>query len=80
MSSKDGGVGILKRLGINKGFTDEMYRKYGKYADRIPGFSKSQLDNLYNSYGNIIPDEKNNSTQQSRQAQNKWDKNKYPKI
>ena len=43
---KEKGVGALKDLGISSEFLDDIYNKYGAYADRLPGFSKRDLDSL----------------------------------
>ena len=48
-NSKDGGRSLIKQLGIERGFIDDMYKKYGHYADRIPGVGRMALDSAYRS-------------------------------
>ena len=52
--STDGGVGILKSLGMGKNDLKNLYNRFGKYADKIPGMNKSQIDSLYNDLYNSM--------------------------
>ena len=54
LKSKDGGVDAFRKMGIPRSFMDEMYTKYGRFADKIPGLSRSNVEGAYRSlYGAI---------------------------
>jgi len=40
------GMGILKEKGVDFDFIEDTYRKYGKYIDKIPGISRSDVETI----------------------------------
>jgi len=82
-NSKDGGVSLARSLGIDKNFAEEMYRRYGHHANRIPGIGKALLDKEYNKLlANLEPSRGGNRQQRriSEKRQGGFDRQKYKKL
>jgi len=82
-NSSDGGVGLIKSLGIDRAFIDDMYNKYGHYADRVPFIGRAVLDREYSKLVNNF-DKPVQGREQRRTGQpsknSKFDLGKYKKF
>ena len=76
LNSKDNGAGTLRRLGIDRAFVDEMYRKYGRFVDKVPGINRGNLDSAYYAVADSI-EQKN---PRNKVKTTSFDKTKYPAI
>ena len=79
----DDGVGVLRRMGVNSEFVDDMYDKYSRYADKIPGLSKNTLDDYYGTIKRGLSSTSTAPRQQTRQkrpSNGGFDKTKYKKL
>jgi len=78
MGSKDGGVDVLRRMGVSKDFLDDMYKRYGKFAGKIPGMSRNTFDSTYKALSGSLAGERPASRTQKKQTS--FDKKKYPLV
>ena len=72
LSAKDNGAGILRELGVDNGFVQDMYNKYSPYASKI-GLSDSAVKNAVDTIGRGIG-------QESQPRRPGFNLDKYPKI
>jgi len=81
-NAKDGGVGLAKSLGIDRAFAEDIYKKYGHYADKVPLVGRAMLDREYNkiieALGTPTGDRETRRTQTKNQGS--FNKNKYKKL
>lgn len=81
ISSKDGGIGVLNRLGVDKSFMNEMYKKYAPYASKIPGLNKGVVDNTLSAIEKAMDSGGARSAAPARQSKPiGFDSSKYPRI
>jgi len=83
-------LALIKRLGIDRKFVDDMYEKYGHYADKVPGIGRAVLDSQYRSLtaalDNPQPNRRTRREQQrtqksqATQANSSWNSKKYHKV
>jgi len=82
-NSKDGGRGVMQQLGIGRDFVDEMYNKFGHYADRIPGVGRAALDSAYRNLTSSMgtPAAPNcDERKEEHKGSDNFDRTKYKKI
>lgn len=77
LNSKDGGIGVLNRLGVDKSFMSEMQKRYGSYASKIPGLNKNIVGNTLNAIEKAM--DKSTPLQSSRKIKG-FDASRYPKL
>lgn len=76
--SNDGGVGILKSLGMNRNDLRDLYGKYGKFAAKVPFLNNMDIDSMYNNLDQAMANDKTKPT--SKPLNNKkssFDRGKY---
>lgn len=76
MNSRDGGISVLNRMGVDKKFMGDMYNKFGSYASKIPGLNKDMVGNTLNAIEKAM--DKPASAQSTRKTT--FDSSKYPKL
>ena len=81
-NATDGGAGLLKSLGVNREFLDEMYNRFGKYADRIPFIGRAVLDHEYKKMASGLdaPTPPNRAERRAASKAQGFDKSKYRKV
>lgn len=77
LNSKDSGINVLNKLGVERSFLDDMYNKYGKYASKIPGLNKNAVGNTLNAIERAMDNKPLNSRTSKSSG---FDSSKYPKI
>jgi len=77
LNSKDGGVGVLNRLGVDKSFMNDMYKKYGSYASKI-GLNSDTVRNTLSAIEKNIGDKP--ASKQMQKKSNGFDSSRYPKL
>lgn len=80
LNSKDGGISTLKRMGVDKRFMEDMYRKYGKFASKIPGFNTGSIGNTLNAIEKAMDKPNSNSAQPIPKKSTGFNVSKYPKV
>ena len=75
-NSKDGGVSILKSMGMNRNDLRNMYHRFGKYADKVPFLGKDAIDNLYNNLDRAMGE---NPINNNAKKSSNFNKSKYYK-
>lgn len=78
LNSKDGGISVLNRMGVNRSFMDDMYRKYGSLASKIPGLNKNIVGNTLGAIEKAMGS-KPNPVQPSKKSSG-FDASRYPKL
>lgn len=75
INSKDGGVSILKDMGVNKRFIDEMYNRYGGLASKV-GLDKNVVQNTIKALEKSM----NESPTAAPKKAAGFNSKKYPKV
>lgn len=87
MNDTSAGINALKNTGVDKNFIDSMYKKYGKYANKL-GMSNDSLKSTIDQLGKAVGDNNknyrsnnvSNSNKSNKRANKSFDSKKYPKV
>jgi len=81
-NANDGGVGLAKSLGIDRAFAEDIYKKYGHYADKVPLVGRAMLDREYNKIIEALdtPTGNRETRRTEAKSQGSFNKNKYKKL
>lgn len=78
----ENGARVLTNMGVDKSFLDDMYKKYGSYASKIPGLSKGTIGNALSAVERAMGNTRTNPQPVNAMSKKPsgFNSTKYPKV